>query len=612
MASLSALIQSVVDNEQGGFGPSPAHLPAQFAEIPYAPFSKNDKLGRIVDWNADGTASAGPAGNAAGGASGAPQGAGQQKGKYGREPKEAFGAGSAGTFAYFHDEDEASFSVVAGGAAAKKPGQGQGGGLAARQGNRQQGQQGRPGQNRPFQPGARGQMGQQQQGGRPGQQGQQGRPGQQGQQGRYQQNGRQQNGRWNNWGRDQRIREPSVQVASDWVPLEDIEFSRLGKLRLDVDIDEAETLSNHGFLYEYDRTYDRVNTKNDKPLQVVDRVRYNPTTSDDPVMQELAAKDKARVFVTDSILSMLMTAQRSVYPWDIVITRDGDKLFIDKRDGGPFDYPSVNENAADPPLENEKESLNSPAALSLEATYINQNFAFQVVREDPEARHEFEHPNPFYQADVETEPLASCAFRYRKFDLSVTEEEDVQLVVRTEVDAYTQPAQGSGSDEPSLISIKTLNEFDPRAQGSGGAPDWRTKLDSQRGAVVATEMKNNSSKLARWALQSVLAGAEQMKMGYVSRSNPRDASRHTILGTQWYKPREFLAQMNVNLANGWGIVRTIVDLCFKQPEGKFVLLRDPNKPLIKLYRVPLDAFDAADDFLDESAVASAAVSDNGI
>jgi len=65
-------------------------------------------------------------------------------------------------------------------------------------------------------------------------------------------------------------------------------------------------------------------------------VRYNPTTSDDPIMQEYAAKDKARVFVTDSILSMLMTAQRSVYPWDIVITRDGDKLFIDKRDGGPF------------------------------------------------------------------------------------------------------------------------------------------------------------------------------------------------------------------------------------------------------------------------------------
>ena len=174
------------------------------------------------------------------------------------------------------------------------------------------------------------------------------------------------------------------------------------------------------------------------------------------------------------------------------------------------DYPSVNENAADPPLENEKDTLNSPSALSLEATYINQNFAFQVVREDPSTRVELDHPNPFYSTE-ETEPLASCGFRYRKFDLSVTEDEDVGIVVRTEVDAFVKAA--SAQEEDSYVTIKTLNEFDSRAQGSGGAPDWRTKLDTQRGAVVATEMKNNSSKLARWAVQSVLAGADQLKIG---------------------------------------------------------------------------------------------------
>lgn len=35
--------------------------------------------------------------------------------------------------------------------------------------------------------------------------------------------------------------------------------------------------------------------------------------------------------------------------------------------------------------------------------------------------------------------------------------------------------------------------------------------------------------------------------------------------------------MNINLSNGWGIVRTIADLCLKQPEGKYVLIKDPNK-----------------------------------
>lgn len=35
--------------------------------------------------------------------------------------------------------------------------------------------------------------------------------------------------------------------------------------------------------------------------------------------------------------------------------------------------------------------------------------------------------------------------------------------------------------------------------------------------------------------------------------------------------------MNVNLSAGWGVVRTIADLCFAQPEGKYVLIKDPNK-----------------------------------
>ncbi|KAI5478983.1 translation initiation factor eIF-3 subunit 7 [Pseudohyphozyma bogoriensis] len=578
--SLSDLIATVVDND-GAFGPSADHLPAQFKDIPYAPFSKNDKLGRVVDWNQAEASTSTAAGinqnRRAPGATG---------GKYGREPKEAFGAASAGTFAYFHDEDEASFSLVDGNktSAAKRGAGAAGGGLVNRGGQLSRGGRG----------GARGGAA----GGRGGAQGY-ARAGAGGRQD-YGRAGAAKGGRggaqggkfgWKDWNKEQRTRDASVAIGADWVVLEEIEFSRLSKLRLEVDTDEPENLSTHGFLYEYDKAYDRVTTKAEKPLQQNDRLRYNPTTSDDPIIQQHAAKDTAQIYATDSIISMLMCAPRTVYPWDIVITREGDKVFMDKRDNGPFDYPSVNENASDPPLEGEKDHINTPTNLSLEATYLNQNFAFQVVREDADSRVEFEHPNPFYSPD-ETEPLASCAFRYRKFDLSTTEEEDVQIIMRTEVDSFVK---GQGSDEDTYITVKTLNEFDSRAQGSGGAPDWRTKLDSQRGAVIATEMKNNSAKLARWAVQSILAGAEQMKMGYVSRVNPRDAHRHTILGTQWYKPRDFATQMNVNLSNGWGIVRTIADLCLAQPEGKYVLIKDPNKPVIRLYSVPVDAFEAPEE-----------------
>lgn len=46
---------------------------------------------------------------------------------------------------------------------------------------------------------------------------------------------------------------------------------------------------SYGRLYPYDKAYDRVNTKNEKPLQIIDRIRYNTTTSDDPVIQQVSA-----------------------------------------------------------------------------------------------------------------------------------------------------------------------------------------------------------------------------------------------------------------------------------------------------------------------------------
>ena len=70
---------------------------------------------------------------------------------------------------------------------------------------------------------------------------------------------------------------------------------------------------------------------------------------------------------------------------------------------------------------------------------------------------------------------------------------------------------------------------------------------------------------------------------YVSRANPRDNTRHVILTTASMRPMDFAAQLNVSLANGWGIVRTVADLCLKMPEGKYVLVKDPNKVRFYLY-----------------------------
>lgn len=77
----------------------------------------------------------------------------------------------------------------------------------------------------------------------------------------------------------------------------------------------------------------------------------------------------------------------------------------------------------------------------------------------------------------------------------------------------------------------------------------------------------------------------------MSRANPKTNDKHVILGVIGWKPKDFANQMNLSLANGWGIVRTISDMCLKREEGKFVLVKDPNKSILRLYEVPAGSFD---------------------
>jgi translation initiation factor 3 subunit D len=59
--------------------------------------------------------------------------------------------------------------------------------------------------------------------------------------------------------------------------------------------------------------------------------------------------------------------------------------------------------------------------------------------------------------------------------------------------------------------------------------------------------------------------------------------------------------MNLQLSNGWGIVRTIADMCLKREEGKYVLVKDPNKQILRLYEVPAGSFeDDGEEVLEEA------------
>ena len=103
-------LPQINDNPDGGWGPSSSNLPSQFKfkDIPYAPYSKSDKLGRFADWN---DISGGPTNLGLSAGTGAAQARGGPGGRR-RDGQPAFGSGTASAFAYFHAEDESSFSLV--------------------------------------------------------------------------------------------------------------------------------------------------------------------------------------------------------------------------------------------------------------------------------------------------------------------------------------------------------------------------------------------------------------------------------------------------------------------------------------------------------------------
>ena len=466
-----------------GWGP-PTTTETTLNGVPYAPFSKGDKLGRVADWTAEGKER---------------ERGGRQQYQQRYRDQIYGGGGPGGLQTVFNIEgqnEESTFSLVDRSQASSRSRGFSGRGNAVFRGRGQRGTQNQRGGRGTFQRvGTRGgQQGYDQRGGRGGRGGR-----------RF---------GWKDYDKPQRNREASVQPKDTWRLLEEIDFNRLSKLNLETG--QGEDIDDYGFLYYYDRSYDKQPgaATSTRKLQVLDRAAYNVTTSSDPVIQELAEKDEATIFVTDNILSMLMCAPRSVYSWDIIMLKQGNKIFIDKREGTSLDMVTVNENAADAPLEmseGNKDQINSPGALKEEATHINNVFPSQVVIESETSKHDMNNEHPFYNAAEETDPPASKAYKYRRFDLSVeADDEPLHIIVRTELDAVVK---NNISGEDQFLTIKALNEFDNKAQGSGGALDWRSKLASQRGAVVATEMKNNSCKLARWTVQAILAKADLMKLG---------------------------------------------------------------------------------------------------
>jgi len=519
------LIPNIVDNPEGW---GPCNMPEEHKDIPYAPFSKSDKLGRASDW--------------------INQGYSKYNSRFGNQS-----SGVNNAFNFFANDEEDSFHLVDT-KTVSRPKYG-----ARRFQHNRNNRRNQEQVTRDSGAGADRERARRE---------------------RQQAKKNQWSSFWQNRNNQQFVYASSVDIRPEWTVLDQIALASLSKLSYEVGA-VPEAITSCGHLEFYDKTFDRIVGKQEVPLKRFDkRTFHSVSTSDDPIIARFKNDEQSLVFATDAILATLMCSPRSVYSWDIVITRVGNKLYLDKRDRSSFDLLTVHETAQEL-IPDEKDNMNGVQRLSQEATAINQNFSQQVLQQGGE-KFKMEEPNPFVNAKEESAPVA---YRYRKWKL----DDDISVIARCELNSVLDY-----KGQQLVCAVKSLNEFDPKVTGI----DWRQKLENQRGAVIATELKNNANKLAKWTVQALLGGADQLKFGYVTRAHPRDNQNHVILGTQFYKPKDFASQINLNVNNMWGILKTVVDMCMKLSDGKYLLVKDPNKPLIRLYEVPMDAFDQ--DFAEEA------------
>lgn len=573
------------------WGPMDANAAAtKFRDIPYSPFNKADKLGRVADFYA---------------AEQQMQEQYQQQDtsqppphtskptRSARVTDQAFGAGLNSAFSGFNAHEEMSFSVVdrAIGSAAATP-------VTANTPRTPWGTTNAAGaQGTSSAKGARSTMAGSTSGGKATTAA------------NVRLAAQQQKSRWGvQQQTQQRPREPSVAVQPSWTLVEEYQLSAFQKLSSEVVV-QAVSQGQYGRVGVYDKTFDRVSSKADKPLRTSDTpVVIQTSAKDDPILKKtsetLVLPGGKRiqgdlVLATSQVMAALMTAPRSINGWDVVVTKttvtdnDGAQhrvITFDKRDKSTLDQPGVYETSNEQPheVDGDKKHSNSPAQLQAEAVLCDQTYRQNVLV--PKKVHELENPNPFTKRAQTLE-----GFQYSSFELKPVAEgvTPITLLARTDLHAV---APGS---TPTKVALYALAEYFPYDAATGAMQatytSWKQRIDTSRGSILATEIRNNNNKLAKWTVEAILSGAEQIKFGYVTRKIPLNPARgHTLVGTQLLRPAEFSKQLSLTMESAWGIFKSLVEIFLKNEDGRYLLLKDANLPKVSLYNTGFDTIPGFD------------------
>lgn len=559
-----------------GWGPAEDNLPEAFKKLPYQPFSKKDPVGKVADWTGNG-----------------------ENKRYYNYQKQWQSSMSANTNIFSNEDPEledkgkGNFSLVNNELVPKRPHFTKGFNRFDRNGGKHQQtqeyqnnrQNNTIGKRRPIF--NRGRFGNR--------------------------------GRWNH--NRQVTREASIKVETEWKEVDHLQLINLAKKTMKQP--EGEDVAKVGLARAYNKKFDSTSVKTKKKCEheVIEKMDFTlPITMKDKKFRELTGNaeklglcgNKHVIIGTDNCISTLMCSARSVIPWDLTVHKRGKFIIIDndreEGDYDPIDTITVSETANDQiPPEESVDEINKQPKLIKEATMINNTMSQMMLRHDEKARvFKGKEPAKYELEDGCQNP--NRLYRYRKF--TIDKDGDTNLLVRTTVDAYEPcpPAQMKRKGIPNFVNIHCLNEWNPK-YCSGIS--WSKYLEKQSAMILATELKNNNFKVAKWIMNAKMGDITAIKLAYIQRDNIRDNENHNMVNMESYAPETLAQTANLNIENCWYVFKNMMDSIIKERDGTFHIVKAPMKQDVFIYReTSADTSDEEESSGDESGSDSEEDSDS--
>lgn len=256
---------------------------------------------------------------------------------------------------------------------------------------------------------------------------------------------------------------------------------------------------------------------------------------EDDKMIELVKEDAADIFMTDIVASTLMTISKSNYSFDLEIKKFDNKIFIDKRQSEDeeekltnlLNFQTVCENSVDfQPYDDA--SVNGIKQLMQEAQKLNNSWTHFC--QDKSKQIQFDEENPF--VEDENQVASRVGYHYKIWKL---QEKNVELgipekkvCIRCEIHTHTGKLKDNG--EKQYMNVYALNEHNLDRS------NWRQTIEKSIITCFNRELTDNSFKISRWIVQSLLSDVDMIKFAFISRKNMADPTKkHCLLGTHTVK-----------------------------------------------------------------------------